>query len=120
MPGVAWQGGETLVAGIGQGFILTTPLQLAVMTARLATGKAIKPHIVRGVISGGVAKPLEYPEPPPIKVSKEALRIAVDDLGGCATRLERNHMPVHWDGPRLLRVPAQAACGVLLEFSEAA
>jgi hypothetical protein len=27
-------------------------------------------------------------------------------------------MPVHWDGPRLLRVPAQAACGVLLEFSE--
>jgi catechol 2,3-dioxygenase-like lactoylglutathione lyase family enzyme len=49
-----------------------------------------------------------------------ALRVAVDDLGGCATRLERNHTPVHWDGPRLLRVPAQAACGVLLEFAERA
>ncbi|HEY9536971.1 MAG TPA: VOC family protein [Kiloniellaceae bacterium] len=49
-----------------------------------------------------------------------ALRVAVDDLGACATTLERNHMPVHWDGPRLLRVPAQAACGVLLEFAEGA
>ena len=33
-----WQGGETLIAGIGQGYILTTPLQLAVMTARIANG----------------------------------------------------------------------------------
>jgi len=78
--GVAWQGGETLVAGIGQGFILTTPLQLAVMTARLASGKAVKPHIVRGVISGGVAKPIEIPEPGPIKVSKEAMRVVTDGM----------------------------------------
>jgi catechol 2,3-dioxygenase-like lactoylglutathione lyase family enzyme len=49
-----------------------------------------------------------------------ALRIAVEDLGLCASTLERNHMPVHWDGPRLLRVPAQAACGVLMEFAEEA
>nr|QJR98237.1 peptidoglycan glycosyltransferase [uncultured Alphaproteobacteria bacterium] len=33
-----WQGGETLIAGIGQGYILTTPMQLAVMTARIANG----------------------------------------------------------------------------------
>ncbi|MEQ9121109.1 MAG: penicillin-binding transpeptidase domain-containing protein, partial [Alphaproteobacteria bacterium] len=33
-----WQAGETLIAGIGQGFVLTTPLQLAVMTARHAKG----------------------------------------------------------------------------------
>lgn len=49
-----------------------------------------------------------------------ALRVAVEDLGLCATTLERNHMPVHWDAPGLLRVPAQAACGVLLEFAEEA
>jgi penicillin-binding protein 2 len=36
--GEPWQAGENLVAGIGQGFILTTPLQLAVMTAILANG----------------------------------------------------------------------------------
>ena len=36
--GEPWQLGETLVSGIGQGFVLATPLQLAVMTARIATG----------------------------------------------------------------------------------
>lgn len=36
--GVPWQKGETLIAGIGQGFVLTSPLQLAVMTARIASG----------------------------------------------------------------------------------
>lgn len=36
--GDIWHGGETLVAGIGQGYILTTPLQLATMTARIANG----------------------------------------------------------------------------------
>ena len=43
-----WQQGETLVTGIGQGFVLTTPLQLAVMTARIANGGiAIQPRLVR-------------------------------------------------------------------------
>ncbi len=36
--GVPWQMGETLITGIGQAYLLTTPLQLAVMTARLANG----------------------------------------------------------------------------------
>jgi penicillin-binding protein 2 len=46
--GVAWQPGETLVAGIGQSFVLTTPLQLAVMTARMVNGgRAVVPRITR-------------------------------------------------------------------------
>jgi penicillin-binding protein 2 len=45
----AWTGGDTYVLGIGQGYILTTPLQLAVMTARIASGgRAIKPNVIRG------------------------------------------------------------------------
>ena len=32
-----WFGGETLIAAIGQGYVLVTPLQLAVMTARIAS-----------------------------------------------------------------------------------
>ncbi|MFQ5785303.1 MAG: penicillin-binding protein 2 [Alphaproteobacteria bacterium] len=45
--GVPWQQGETLVVGIGQGYMLTTPLQLAVMAARIANGGvAIRPHVV--------------------------------------------------------------------------
>jgi penicillin-binding protein 2 len=36
--GESWRDGETLVAAIGQGFVLATPLQLALMTAQIANG----------------------------------------------------------------------------------
>ena len=36
--GERWQVGETLITGIGQGFVLATPAQLAVMTAQIANG----------------------------------------------------------------------------------
>ena len=42
-----WFPGETLIAGIGQGFVLTTPLQLASSTTTLARyGSRKKPHVV--------------------------------------------------------------------------
>lgn len=45
--GKPWLGGETILAGIGQGYVATTPLQLAVMTARIASGRAVAPQLVR-------------------------------------------------------------------------
>jgi penicillin-binding protein 2 len=46
--GQPWHQGETLVAGIGQGYVLATPLQLAVMTARLCNGgRAVRPWLAR-------------------------------------------------------------------------
>ncbi len=47
--GERWQLGETLIAGIGQGALLATPLQLAVMTSRIAGGGAASPRIVRAL-----------------------------------------------------------------------
>ena len=45
--GQAWYPGETLITGIGQGFMQVTPLQLARATATLANrGKVVKPHLV--------------------------------------------------------------------------
>ena len=45
--GQSWQPGETIVASIGQGYILTTPLQLATMTSRLVNGGyGVKPWII--------------------------------------------------------------------------
>lgn len=44
--GEPWRIGETLIVGIGQGALLATPLQLAVMTARLASGKAVRPRLI--------------------------------------------------------------------------
>jgi penicillin-binding protein 2 len=48
--GSNWYGGETLIVGIGQGYMLATPMQLAVATAALATrGTAFKPTFVAAV-----------------------------------------------------------------------
>lgn len=41
-----WTAGESYNAGIGQGYLLTTPIQLAVMTARLASGKMVMPSLL--------------------------------------------------------------------------
>lgn len=47
--GQGWRMGDTLNAFIGQGFVLATPLQLAVMAARIANGrKAVTPHLIIG------------------------------------------------------------------------
>lgn len=46
--GQPWTPGETLIAAIGQGFVLSTPLELAVMTARLVNGGyAVHPRICK-------------------------------------------------------------------------
>jgi penicillin-binding protein 2 len=42
-----WFQGETLSVAIGQGYVTATPLQLAVMAARIATGLEVRPRIVR-------------------------------------------------------------------------
>lgn len=84
--GSIWYGGETLLAGIGQGFVLTTPLQLAVMTARVATGREVVPRIV--ALERG-----EEAEPPPLlPVAAHALQAVrkglvgvVNEPGGTAT-----------------------------------
>ncbi len=44
----SWYAGETLIAGIGQGYALSNPLQLAVMTSRIASnGKKIYPTLIK-------------------------------------------------------------------------
>ena len=46
----AWYPGETLILGIGQGYMQTTPLQLAQATALMASrGKWIRPHLARSI-----------------------------------------------------------------------
>lgn len=45
-----WFNGETAIASIGQGYVLTTPLQLAVMTAAVANGgKVLRPQVVKRI-----------------------------------------------------------------------
>ena len=67
--GASWRIGDTLNASIGQGYVLSTPLQLAVMTARLASGTAVVPRLVRSVDGA----PVDVPPAPPLGVSDRAL-----------------------------------------------
>jgi len=67
--GEKWKIGDTLNAGIGQGFVLASPIQLAVMTARLATGRAVLPNLVYSL--DGV--PARRTEAPDLGISASAL-----------------------------------------------
>lgn len=52
----AWPLGDTVVSGIGQGYILATPLSLATLCSRVATGRAVNPHVGRrhgGLLQAG-------------------------------------------------------------------
>lgn len=53
--GEDWRIGDTVNASIGQGYVLSTPLQLAVMAARIATGREVAPRLVKAV--DGVEQP---------------------------------------------------------------
>lgn len=75
--GTVWTPGETVVAGIGQGFVLTTPMQLAVMTARLADGKrAITPRLT----SDG-----ETPEFAPLNIAPSIVRVVKQGMENVLT-----------------------------------
>ncbi|MEZ5893399.1 MAG: penicillin-binding protein 2 [Parvularculaceae bacterium] len=66
-----WFQGETLSCIIGQGYVTSTPLQLAVMAARVATGRAVRPRLVRAV--GDLILPA--PEAPLIDVDHDLLAV---------------------------------------------
>jgi penicillin-binding protein 2 len=81
-----WYGGETVIAAIGQGFMQATPLQLAIMTARVATGRAVVPRLL--------ALDRTVPEPAPVldinPVFLDFIRLGmvgvVNEKGGTAVR----------------------------------
>lgn len=69
--GKEWLIGDTINASIGQGYTLASPIQLATMTARLASGSAVLPRLVRPF---GGTMPNEA-APAPLGLSAEALAI---------------------------------------------
>jgi penicillin-binding protein 2 len=69
--GSEWLIGDTLNAGIGQGFVLASPLQLGVMVARVASGLELKPRLIQAI--NGEEVPVE--PAPPLGISAEHLRL---------------------------------------------
>jgi penicillin-binding protein 2 len=87
-----WHPGETLINSIGQGYVLATPLQLAVMCARVANGGlAVSPHLARDQVEGIHAIPRQVPDWPDMGISRQNLAIVhkgmfavVNEPGGTA------------------------------------
>jgi len=53
--GEEWVIGDSVNSAIGQGFVLTSPLQLAVMIARISTGRSVTPRLIKSI--DGVEQP---------------------------------------------------------------
>jgi penicillin-binding protein 2 len=94
--GTSWYNGETVISSIGQGFVLTTPLQLASMAAALANGGTVwRPQVVQKIVdlAGGtdwILKPEKltetaWPEES-LRAVQGAMESVVNDVGGTAWR----------------------------------
>ena len=84
----SWYAGETLISAIGQGFVLTNPFQLVVMTSIIASdGKMIEPTIIKGNRVNFKTNEKYFKE---IKIIKKAMFKVVNENKGTAfkSRLE--------------------------------
>lgn len=67
-----WFPGETVISGIGQGYWVTTPLQLAQAIGMLAAGgERHRPHLLRATQAGFGAEPQREPQPAPVRVVED-------------------------------------------------
>jgi len=88
--GRPWNIGDTIVHGIGQGFYQLTPLSLATMAARLASGRALQPHLTRSIggraVRGGRAEdwPLLGIPDRDLRLIRESMWAVVNEAGGTA------------------------------------
>ncbi|MFN3971353.1 MAG: penicillin-binding protein 2 [Gemmobacter sp.] len=74
--GQDWRIGDTVNASIGQGYVLTSPLQLAVMTARLATGREVSPRLIHSIDG----RELAVPEAPSLGLDPALLKAVQDGM----------------------------------------
>jgi len=77
-----WQGGDTLNVGIGQGYVLSTPLQLVSMTAKIANSKIITPNLILSD-EPPVAQELDVPKKH-MEIIRDGMRMVMNVPGGTA------------------------------------
>ena len=126
MYGDPWQKGDTFNTAIGQGYVLATPLQLAIMTARLVNGGFfIKPRVVTFSEIEQNAMAQDQVGPLKIEVSAGTLSVirksmfeAVNRVKGTAYKARIKELPYMMGGkPGTIQVrritPAERAEGII-------
>jgi len=105
---VAWQQGDTFNLGIGQGYMTATPLQLAVMTARISNGgRAVQPNILLAKAAPRdellPPAPRAKPTAPSLQIDpqhlalvREGMNLVVNSASGTAQQLryDADHKPI--------------------------
>ncbi len=98
-----WYPGETLITGIGQGYFLTTPLQLASATATLANrGQRIRPRMVESIdLPDGTREATRMESTQLSQVDPEhweqvihAMQLVVEGLRGTARRIRTDRYTI--------------------------
>jgi len=90
----AWHHGDTLNIGIGQGYVSTTPLQLSVMAARLASGRSVIPSLYSNPNNyEPELDSFKYLSIPPehLNIVQKGMRNVVNMAGGTAYRSRIHH-----------------------------
>ncbi|MFL5337884.1 MAG: penicillin-binding transpeptidase domain-containing protein, partial [Geminicoccaceae bacterium] len=88
--GKPWNIGDTISCGIGQGYIQTTPLALCTYASRVATGRAVQPHLTR-TVGGALQKGVQPSDWPALGIPERNLHLlregmwaVVNEGGGTA------------------------------------
>ena len=81
--GQPWYPGETISCGIGQGYVLVTALQLAVVSARIASGNAVMPRFTR-LATAKAPGPLHI-DPVHLQLVRDGMSAVVNE-GGTGAR----------------------------------
>lgn len=94
--GAEWLIGDTVNASIGQGFVLSSPLQQAVMTARVATGRAVRPRLIKTI--DGIEPPIEGGEdlglnPNHLRWVRRGMYAVMNNRRGTGYRSRVDHEP---------------------------
>ena len=100
--GQPWYPGETISAGIGQGYVLVTPLQLAVMAATIANrGRHFRPRLIARVgdrpVDPELLQSVEMPDPAYWDIVFAAMQNVVHSPRGTAKLIARD-APYHIAG----------------------
>ena len=81
-----WTVADSLNASIGQGYVLANPLQMAVMAARIASGRMIEPHLLAGRSRATAQMPVSEEN---LRIVRDAMSAVVNGGGtGGASRLQ--------------------------------